>query len=409
MFQIMKMGLLNVTRNKRRTIITISMITFGMLVIIFVSGFLESISKSLQESLILSETGDLQIMAKGYKRYKSSGSLDYTIQNVSKLIGELKREPQIASLTPRITVGGLLSNGNQSVYCWGTAIEPATVNEALPKLLTAKTGASRELRLDKSDGTVIGAGLAKKLGANPGSILTLVAYDKYGAMNAVDLIVTDMTQYTTDAENDGKIIMTEGNARKLLGLEDEATEICIKLHDRSQMEELKNSLNRKYGARYGIEFYTWPELMGSYAQIISMFQGVQFIILLIMVVVVLIAVINTILMSVFERTHEIGTLMAIGSSRGRIIKIFMAESFWLGLTGIIIGSISGIILSSLLAIKGIPFSAPGTTQTAYIKPMLNADLVLTPAMILLLVSILAGIYPSRYAAKLDPIEAIDRF
>lgn len=408
MFKIMKMGLLNVTRNKRRTLITVLMITFGMLVIIFISGFLGSISNSLQESLILSETGDLQIMAKGYKEQKSSGSLNYTIKNVSKLLYELKSEPEIVSATKRIMVGGLLSNGNQSVYCWGTAIDPATVNKALPKLLVSMTGRERKLKLDQSDGAVIGAGLTKKLGAVPGDTLTVVAYDKYGAMNAIDVTVTDTAKYTTDAENDAKIIVTVNNAEKLLGFEDEATEINIKLKDRSKMTELKKSLTQKYSTKYGVNFYTWPELMGSYAQIIGMFQGVQFIILFIMVVVVLIGVINTILMSVFERTSEIGTLMAIGSSRGRITNIFMAESFWIGLTGIVIGSITGILLVSLLAIKGIPFFAPGTTEVVYIKPMLNTGLVLTPAVILLLVSVLAGIYPACYAAKLDPIAAIHK-
>jgi putative ABC transport system permease protein len=335
-----------------------------------------------------------------------SGSLDHTIQNVSKLLQVLKSEPEIEAVTKRIAVGGLLSNGNQSIYCWGTAIDPTTVNKTLPGLLKSMNGGGHPLVLNLSNGAVIGAGLAKKLGVTKGKTLTLVAYDKYGAMNAIDITVTDIAKYATDVENDAKIITTVSNAEKLLGFEDEGTDICIKLNDRSKIMDLKKRYTQQYSSQYGVNFYTWQELLGSYAQIIGMFQGVQFIILLIMIVVVLIGVINTILMSVFERTSEIGTLMAIGSSRGRIINIFIAESFWIGLTGIIIGSIVGVLLVSLLRINGIPFYAPGTTQVIFVKPILNIGMILNPAIVLLLVSVLAGIYPSRYAAKLDPIAAI---
>jgi putative ABC transport system permease protein len=406
LFKTLKMGLLNVTRNKRRTLITVSMITFGMIVIIFTGGFLGSISSGLQEYLIESDTGELQIMAKGYKEKKMSGTLDYTIKNASKLLRELAKEPEIAAATERIAVGGLISNGNQSVYCWGTAVNLKTVHKTLPKLLVANNGGGNSLILNLPEGAVIGAGLAGKLGVTKGQTLVLVAYDKYGGMNAVDITITDIAKYAMDVENDAKIITTVNNAQKLLGFEDEATEISLKLKDRSKLAYIKKYLTQKYGTKYQVNFYSWTELMGFYAQTIGMFQGVQFIVLLIMAVVVLIGVINTILMSVFERTSEIGTLMAIGSSRRRIINLFMAESFWIGLTGIIFGAIIGSLLVYLTGIKGIPFSAPGTTQVVYVKPILKMGMIIGPAVILLLISILAGIYPSRYAAKLDPIEAI---
>ena len=196
------MGLLNVTRNKRRTLITVSMITFGMIVIIFTSGFLGSISSGLQEYLIESDTGELQIMAKGYQEKKMSGTLDYTIQNASKLLQELAKEPEIVAATERIAVGGLISNGNQSVYCWGTAVNLKTVHKTLPKLLVANNGGGNSLILNLPEGAVIGAGLAQKMGVTKGQTLVLVAYDKYGGMNAIDITITDIAKYAMDAEND---------------------------------------------------------------------------------------------------------------------------------------------------------------------------------------------------------------
>jgi putative ABC transport system permease protein len=405
MFKILKLALKNVTRNKRRTIITVLMIAFGILVTIFLSGFLGSIAKDLRLAVIEGETGDIQIMANGYKENRLPGNLDYIIPNSSKLMAEIQSEPGITAVVSRVSVSGLISNGKQSIYCWGSAIEPSTVGKTLPKMLQESTG-ERRLSLKGEDGIILGQGLAKKLKAGVGSTLFMVSYDKYGSMGSVNFTVTDINKYATDAENDGKIIMTTANAVNLLALSDEVTEICIKVKERNQVDSIASQLKAKYGAKYNIEVYPWQDLMGSYAQTIGMFDSVQFIILLIMAIVVMIGVINTILMSVFERTSEIGTLMALGSSKKRIIALFMAESFWIGTIGGIIGAIVGLIIVSLANISGIPFASPGTTQVFYIKPILNPGIVITPPVFLIFVSILAGIYPARFAAKLNPVEAI---
>jgi putative ABC transport system permease protein len=405
MLKILKLGLLNALRNKRRSLITMIMVTFGMIVIIFISGFFNTIVSGLKNQVIQADTGDLQIMATGYKEKKTSGSLDYTIKNVSQLIAELKTEPEIAAVTKRIDVGGLLSNGKQSVYSWGYGVDLATVEATLP-LLLKDPNSKRKFNITGQDGAIIGAGLAKKLNAVNGVSIFLVTNDKYGSINSANIMVSDIIKYRTDAENDSKIIMTDVNAEKLLGLEDEATEVSIKLKDPKKVGQLKSKFYQKYQSKYNIQFYAWYDLLGGYGQIIAMFQGIQFIILFIMAIVVLIGVINTILMSVFERTSEIGSLMALGSSRGRIIAIFMAESFWIGLLGILGGTVLGIFILLLSHIQGIPFSAPGTPQAVFIKPTLTPGIVFIPAISLLFISICAGIYPSRFAARLDPIEAI---
>lgn len=406
MFKIMKMSFKNVWRNKRRTLFTVSMIAFGIVVTMFVSGFLDSISQDMVESVIEGETGDIQIMAKGYKEKKLSGSLDYRIKNLSQLMTELEQEPEIESITKMITVTGLIGDGRQSINAWGTGVDISTVNETLPLMLKEQATGTRSLNLDLSDGVVLGEGLAQKLEVEIGDSLIYFAYDKYGSMTATDLLVTDITKYAIDVLNDAKIMMTFSNAEYLYDFEDEATEVCIKVTDRTKVSGLVEYLQEKYGDKYDIAFYSWEDLLGGNAETIGMFQTIQFIILVIMAIVVLIGVINTILMSVFERTSEIGTLIALGTSKKRIIYMFVVESFWIGVVGGIMGAVLGAIIIGLVGIKGIPFGAPGTTETFYIKPILNIGMLISAPIALTIVSILAAIYPARFAAKLNPIEAI---
>jgi putative ABC transport system permease protein len=405
MYKIMKLALKNVMRNKRRSIFTMIMIAFGILVTVFISGFLGFISDNLVLSIVEGETGDIQIMAKGYKDNQMSGSLDYVIRNTSKLIAELKKEPEIESTAIRIPITGLISNGNQAIYCWGTSIDPAEIAKTLPRML--KEGASkRYLNINATDGVILGQGLAKKMGATIGSSLFIVAYDKYGSMSSVNLTVTDINKYSTQAENDSKIITTASNAILLYALDDEVTQICIRIKDRSKATLLIPQLKAKYEKKYTIDIYPWQELMGSYAQTIGMFNSVQFLMLFIMAFIVMIGVINTILMSVFERTSEIGTLMALGSSKKRIMVTFMMESFWISLIGGIIGVALGATVVVITSIKGIPFFAPGTTQAFYIKPVLKPVMLILSPLCLMVVSILASLYPARFAVKLNPVEAI---
>ena len=408
MFKILRLALRNVKRNKRRSIITLIMISFGMVVTIFISGFLNSMSGSLVDSLIEGSTGEIQVMARGYKKQDISANLDYTITSLDNFKKDLKQEESITGLTSKVSVEGLISNGEKSISCFGTAVKLDTVDKALPQLLKEGDGSERKLKIEGVNGAIIGAGLAEKLDVQIGDTLFLVSYDKSGEMNEVKLTISDIAQYTTDVENDSKIIMSYQNASYLYGLEDEATAVSLRIADRNNLESVLQNLQNKYGEKYNVKFYSWENLMGSYSQTIGMFNAVKTIILLIMSVVVLIGVINTILMSVFERTDEIGTLKAIGTSQSRIISMFMAESFWLGLIGTILGAMGGIIIIYLTGIKGIPFSAPGTTQTYYIKPVLKSGMILAPSLVLLIVSMLAGIYPARFAAKLEPIDAIRR-
>lgn len=402
----MKMSFKNVWRNKRRTLFTVLMITFGIVVTMFVSGFLNSISNDLIESVIEGETGDIQIMAKGYKEKKLVGSLDYRIQNLSQLMADLEQESAVESLTKKINVTGLIGDGRQSVNAWGTGIDVSTVNKTLPYMLKEQATGTRDLKLDISDGVILGKGLAKKLEVGIGDSLIFFAYDKYGSMTATDLLVTDINQYAVEALNDTKIIMTFSSAEYMYDFENEATEVSIKVADRSMVPELVESFQDKYGEQYGIVFYSWEDLLGGNAETIGMFQAIQFIILLIMSIVVLISVVNTILMSVFERTSEIGTLIALGTSKRRITCIFVIESFWIGIVGGIMGAVLGAIVIGLVRIKGIPFGAPGTTETFYIKPILNFGMLVSAPIALTIVSVLAAIYPARFAAKLNPIDAI---
>jgi len=119
---------------------------------------------------------------------------------------------------------------------------------------------------------------------------------------------------------------------------------------------------------------------------------------------------NTMIMSTSERTREIGTLRAIGASKGQIMKIFMSEAFFIGLIGAISGVIIGVIATFIIpALTGSSSPARGFAGGVFrgaLSPSLTLYNILLCLCLGLLVGVLAGLYPAWRAAKMDPVEAL---
>jgi len=403
MLNIFKLAIKNTLRNKRRTVLTTLMIIIGVVVILFSNAFLQSMTHSWKDDLINADLGHFQIMQKGYKENRASFTMDYTIPDASSLAINISKEPGIISATKRVSIGGLISTGNQTSPFFGSGIDVVTAGKTLPNLYN-KLIKGKSLS-DQAGGAILGEGLARRLNTKIGDVLMLATYDKYKAMNAVAITVRGIVKIPEDNTNDRLVLTDYKTACSLVSFGDEATEIVVRTKDITRTKESMKGIREKY-SRKNLEFYEWGELAGQLKQVEGLFMAFSTVVSLIIYTIVLVGLANTILMGVFERTREIGTLMAIGSSRGQIMGIFIAESIWLGVIGIVIGVLIHVLLLMWLARTGIPMSPPGTDQKIMIYPMFNWGQFVSTGISVIIVSIIAAVYPSRFASRLNPIDAI---
>ncbi|MBI4799527.1 MAG: FtsX-like permease family protein, partial [Desulfarculus sp.] len=168
---------------------------------------------------------------------------------------------------------------------------------------------------------------------------------------------------------------------------------------KAALEEVKNPKGLPM-----FELHTWADL-APFAHIARLIDLMTVFIKAILVAVVLISILNVMMMSVFERVREIGTIMAIGTTPGRVARLFLAEGFTLGLASSLAGAALGVGVITALHATKVSFLF-GMGQRIVLAPTVGAGTVLGVCLIVVAVAALASLQPAMKAARLEPVEAL---
>ena len=152
---------------------------------------------------------------------------------------------------------------------------------------------------------------------------------------------------------------------------------------------------------------SWNQLDEFYNRTVSLFSRQFNVVKFILAMIILLSVSNTLTMTVLERTNEIGTLMAIGLRKSKILRIFIAEGFVLGLSGGAIGLIIGLALASIISQIGIPMPPPPGMQRGFIGEIrVTLTLAFNSFAFASVSAIAASIYPAWKASRLPIVDAL---
>lgn len=406
---LLKIGIRNVRRNLRRTLITVLAIFVGVVVMLLTRGLVNGIQGNLKSSVTEVQLGDMQVHAKGYVDSMEGAPLtpnlpqDYLTQAMVTAAGG-------AAVAPRINFGGMISNGERSTMVMVQSIDPAHEYEvALRKKKVISAG--RALEPGDDNTVVLAAGLAQALQVEIGSTVTILTNTATGAMNATDLTVVGFVAAGNALENKRLAVMPLADAQRLLKMEGVVTEFAVRVPPQSGDDGaivIRDRLAASLAAKGGVaaEVHTWKQLMPTIEQMIKAQNFVLVLIIGIIFFIVLVGIINTMLMSVFERVREIGTMMAMGMRRPQVITVFMFEALTLGVLGAVFGAFVGILLVMGIDAMEIPLTAPGGAVPMPLRTTLDAAFPIKAILIAVVSALVAAIYPAWQASKLKPIDAI---
>lgn len=405
MFKLAQLAFRNIFRNKRRTIITEISIVIGLIVIIFAGGLLRDMEIGWRDSLIFSDIGHIQILAKGLK---DEGGIKDSIKDSRVITEKLNKYSNIKGYTERIDLNGLASTGEDTQMFIGNGIDPDTQLKVLPEA-ASKITSGRYLKHSDINGAVIGEGLAKKLKVKLGDTLTLATNDKYESFNAVIVTIIGIATIDETFVNDHFIALHIDNARALAGYDPfETSKIILTIDKTDDALNFSKILSRDLRPQNMVEVFSWHELAGMFNQVVALFSSINVILIIILLILTLVGIMNTILMSVFERTREIGTLMAIGSAPRQVHIIFILESLFIGLIGVIIGVALGILINlSIIGLGGLRLPPPpGQISGISLSPLILPWRILSVSLLVLFTSVLGALYPAKHAARQRPVDAL---
>ncbi|MBU1363399.1 MAG: ABC transporter permease [Gammaproteobacteria bacterium] len=393
---------LSIARQPRRSLMAILAIAFGISALLLASGFIEWNLRYGRESTIHSELGHIRIFKPGYLLSGSADPFDYLLEADAKLEQAILSVPHVELITPRLSFNGLASYGESTLSFVGEGVDPHK-EERLSKSLTITSGQS--LSADHPKGIIVGQGLAENLGIKPSDSIVLMVNSATGGVNAAEVTVLGLFATITKAYDDAALRVPISLARQLMRVtgSHSYTILLDKTENTSTiLDDLKTSFGKK-----GFEFVPWYRMADFYNKTAELFSRQVSVVRLIIAVIIVLSISNTLMMSVMERTGEIGTIMALGVKRREVLIQFLAEGFILGVAGGSLGLILAYALGALISAIGVPMPAPPGMSFGYTAEILISWQMAFEAFLLAIITTLvASVIPAVKASRMEIVNAL---
>jgi len=409
MMNLFKIAARNLSRYKRRTVLTLSLIVVGVL---FVTGFM-AVTGSFKTMMVGQITdsflGHLQIHRKGYVAAIETLPLTMNMKPraVKTVETRLREIPDIEAYSMRIKFGGMFSNFLETTNIRLNGIDPEKETKTVPLLLPRVMKGQRSL----SHGEILVPELlAKGMKVKVGDMVVVIATNKDGSVNGKQLKVGGILESATGPGGRDGYVHIEDAAEILRMEEMEISEIAVRVKDFSGLQEVYHRLEAELSGEQNkdgkpvFEVHTWEKLSPFY-NIARMIDIMTFFIKLMLIAVVLISIMNVMIMAVYERVREIGTIAAIGTLPRRILSMFLIEGFLLGAVGAAVGSLLSIVL--VYGINLAEFTYDFSRQTGIVlKTAVNLQDISVISGIVIAVAVVASLQPAFKASRMDPIQAL---
>lgn len=401
MIQLIRMAIRDLGRNRRRTFFSALALGMGLaLLILIASVYRGEMRDSLNTSIKL-QTGHLQLWANGYDETKSSLSWKNLIENPEQVATQIARLSQVKTATPRLYASGIIGTGDQTAGVRVVGVDPPSpANDPFREGLLSGTF----LQSDDRNGILVGSTLADKLRLKAGDNVDLLINTSNGDVNEQAFTIRGTFTTHTPGFDEGTILMPLAKAQTITSTDNHASIIFILLKNIDETIPVSKAIT---SSTYMVK--TYLQLNELLVQTEQLANGFMLVIYLIVLAVSATVIVNTFIMSVYERTREIGILTAIGMKASRVMAMFFAESSILGVGGIAIGLILGGIAAFFIQRYGIYVGNIGATGIMIgerIYGYLTVNDVVTVTVMAFITSLLAALYPALMAARMEPVQAL---
>ena len=415
---IVRLALKNSLRNRRRTLLMAVAIALSFALLIVFIGMSDGSHESMAEIGVSMGLGDVVVQARGYQ---DDPTLDHLIQKPEALRERILRVPGVDHVATRLRTDALLTAGATSVGVALSGVDPAVEPlvskiDSPASMIAGQALTSRRTPRPKSElpPVVIGKQLAGTLAVDIGDRVTLTLRPAGGGENKSGAFRVQGVFATGVQEVDAfwaEIPLED--ARRLAGTEGAATMLAVIIDDIGRTQAATQQVRAALG-NHDLEVLGWMQAAPELYTVIAVDEGGMYVMMLIVFLVVATGILNTLLMSVLERTREFGVLLALGTTPARVVAIVMGEAVVLGVVAIGVGLGLGLLGNHHYATTGIDvagwvgseFETSGILLPERLYSHLYSSKVIYSALGMFGLVLLGAIYPALRAARLQPVEAI---
>ncbi len=399
-----RLALRNIFRNTRRTGLTVFLIASGLAALLFTDAFIRGMSVSMIKTSTETFLGDAQIHKQGFRE---ANDIDIYLKDNAHLYQTLENIKQIKNYAPRVITGAMLSSSENvtSVIVYGVEAKREMQVSKLKQAMLKGVFLS-----DKKGEIIIGDDLADLLEVDLGDRLVITLSQAHGGDLSQALFrVSGIYHFDDRFMNKGIAVINLQQGKEIINIQgvheivlrldsvDQASDKSIKLWD-----ELNNN---------ELETLSWRQLIPQLSNILDMSQYSTLIVSIIMSLLVALGLINSMFMSIYERHHEFGILLAIGTRPHQLFWLILLEGLYIALLSVMAGLLLGGLLSYWKSIAGIDYSGAEFSGVSMSEPVYLVIDILAFIKIsgfILMITVLSCVYPALHAARLQPSLAMKK-
>ena len=403
---VLRLAWRNLWRHSRRTWLTIGAMVFSNVLLVFMISLQFGMYGLMIDNTLKVFSGHLQVQAPGYK---DDQKMRQVVHDVQPLAARLRSELESDTIAARGWAFGLASSAERSygigIYGVEPGFEPLVSN--IPGLIEQ----GRYLDDNNASEIVIGTMLARNLRIGIGDELTLLGSGVDGSFAAAVVNVVGIFGSGVKEIDRNIAEMPLGAFQEIFYMDGAGHQVVVLAPDLDQAEFLQARVETAVSGNGDLVVHGWDVLQPGLKQAIQADMSSAFFMYGILVILVAFSVLNTQLMSVLERTHEFGIVMALGLKAGRLGRLVMLETAMMGFIGMLLGALAGALFTTWFTVNG--FTYPGMEEMVAnfnlpgrVYPRATLVSMFAGPLVVFLFTLAAAVYPALRLHRLHPVEAM---
>ncbi len=405
MFTLWRIAIRDLGRNRRRSALTLIAVMMGLALLIALHSFEMGAMQGSVENNIRVQSGHVQVRGESYDADKVSLKWEDLLEEPLGLVAQAQMLAEVRAAAPVLWASGILGTVEDSVGVRVFGIDPPS-EMAAP--FREGLVAGEFLAPDDRSGVLISQRLANNLGLAVGDDVSLLVNTSGEQPDEATFTIRGLYDTGLPAFDEATIFLPLAKAQAFTRAGERASAVVVLLHDQEDADVVAAALRAP-----GLDVLTWRDLNQLMLEAMESAMGFLYLIYLIVLAIVAVVVANTLLMSVFERTREMGILAALGMKGRQIMAMFIIESAALGALGVILGVLLGSLGVYYLATEGFHYgdlsASVASTEFAIGETIYArfqwADTAVLSAVCLIII-LLASLYPAWFATRKEPIDAL---